>query len=172
MGDGMPESFRTRLMRWGCNFFPAYRGSGAWVTYIAADWREVQIRVPLSWQTRNYVGTIFGGSMYAAVDPFYMLMLINNLGPDYLVWDKSACIRFKKPGVSTLRARFVLEQAELDAIRVALESALTVDRVYHIDLTDESGEVRAWVDKTVNIRLKGTGKEAAAKEIKPWRVVV
>ena len=71
-----------------------------------------------------------------------------------------------------MRACFVLEQAELDAIRVALERAPKVDREYHIDLTDESGEVRAWVDKTVNIRLKGTGKEAAAKEIKPWRVVV
>ncbi len=161
----MPESFRTRLTRWGVNFFPAYRGSGGRVTYIASDWREVHIRVPLSWHTRNYVGTIFGGSIYAAVDPFYMLMLIHNLSPDYLVWDKSAFIRFKKPGVSTLRACFVLEQAEIDAICVALDSAPTVDREYHINLTDESGDVRAWVDKTVNIRLKGSGKEAATKEI-------
>jgi Domain of unknown function (DUF4442) len=152
----VPESLRTRLMRWVFNFFPAYRGSGAWVSYIASDWREVRIRLPLSWQTRNYVGTVFGGSMYAAVDPFYMIMLIHNLGPDYLVWDKSACIRFKKPGVSTLWARFVLEQAEVDAIRAALKQVPSIDREYHIDLTDESGEARAWVDKTVYIRLKGS----------------
>lgn len=162
----MPESLRTRLTRWGFNFFPAYRGTGAWVTYIAMDWREVIIRLPLSWQTRNYVGTIFGGSMYAAVDPFFMIMLIHNLGPDYLVWDKSACIRFKKPGVSTLWARFVLEQAELDAIHSALEHAPKVDREYHIDLTDEKGEVRAWVDKTVNIRLKDANKGVTAQEVK------
>jgi hypothetical protein len=162
MGACMPESMRTRLTRLGFNFFPAYRGTGAWVSYLASDWREVRVRLPLSWQTRNYVGTIFGGSMYAAVDPFYMIMLIHNLGPDYLVWDKAACIRFKKPGVSTLWARFVLEQAELDAIRTALESAPSVDREYHIDLTDESGEVQAWVDKTVYIRLKGSGIGAAA----------
>jgi hypothetical protein len=93
-----------------------------------------------------------------------MIMLIHNLGPDYLVWDKSACIRFKKPGVSTLWARFVLEQAELETIRAALESAPSIDREYHIDLTDEGGEVRAWVDKTVYIRLKRPGMGATAPE--------
>jgi hypothetical protein len=124
----MPESLRTRLTRWGFNFFPAYRGSGAWVSYIASDWREVRVRLPLSWQTRNYVGTIFGGSIYAAVDPFYMIMLIHNLGPGYLVWDKAACICFKRPGVSTLWARFALEQSEIDAIRAALENAPSIDR--------------------------------------------
>ena len=160
----MPESPRTWLMRWVFNFFPAYRGTGAWVSYIASDWREVCVRLPLSWQTRNYVGTIFGGSMYAAVDPFYMIMLIRNLGPAYLVWDKSACIRFKKPGVSTLSARFVLEQAELDDIRMALQSAPSVDRQYHIELIDKGGEVRAWVDKTVYIRLKEAEIGAASPQ--------
>jgi acyl-coenzyme A thioesterase PaaI-like protein len=150
----MPESPRTRLMRWVFNFFPAYRGTGAWVSYIASDWREVRVRLPLSWQTRNYVGTIFGGSIYAAVDPFYVIMLIHNLGSAYRVWDKAASIRFKKPGVSTLWARFVLDQAELDAICMALQTTSSVDRQYHIDLRDENGEARAWVDKTVYIRLK------------------
>jgi hypothetical protein len=79
----MPESMRTRLTRWVFNFFPAYRGSRAWVSYIASDWREVRVCLPLSWQTRNYVGAIFGGSMYAAVDPFYMIMLMHNLGPEW-----------------------------------------------------------------------------------------
>jgi hypothetical protein len=132
------------------------------VSYIASDWREVRVRLPLSWQTRNYVGTIFGGSMYAAVDPFYLIMLIQNLGPAYLVWDTSACIHFKKPGVSTLWARIVLDQTELDAIRMALESASSVDRHYHIDLIDKSGEARAWVDKTVYMRLKGSESGVAA----------
>ena len=87
-----------------------------------------------------------------------------NLGPAYLVWDKSACIRFKKPGVSTLSARFVLEQAELDEIRLALRSAASVDRQYHIDLFDKSGEVRAWVDKTVYICLKETESGVASSQ--------
>ena len=76
----MAESRHTRLQRWRFNFFPAYRGAGARITYIAADWREVRIKLPLNWLTRNYVGTIYGGSMYGAVDPIYMIMLIRLLG--------------------------------------------------------------------------------------------
>jgi len=150
----MPESWQTRLYRWGFNLFPAYRGSGAWITYIASDWREMRVKLPLSWQTRNYVGTIFGGSMYAAVDPMYMIMLIKNLGPDYRVWDKAASIRFRKPGRSTLYARFLLAQSELEAIRAGLQEKSHLDRVYHIDLKDDQGKVHATVQKTVYVAKK------------------
>jgi len=152
----MPESLATFAYRWGFNLYPAYRGTGAWITYIASDWREVRIRLPLSWQTRNYVGTIFGGSIYAAVDPFYMIMLIKNLGSSYVIWDKAATVRFKKPGVSTLYARFRLEEAELQDIRLQLEEQPNLDRLYHIDLVDGQGEPRAWVEKTIFIAKKGT----------------
>jgi hypothetical protein len=150
----MPESLATRLYRWAFNLYPAYRGTGAWVTYIASDWREIHVRLPLSWQTRNLVGTIFGGSIYAAVDPFYMIMLIKNLGSEYIVWDKAAAIRFKKPGVSTLFARCVLDETELNTIRTELEEQQKIDRQYHIDLMDGDGEVRAWVEKTIFIATK------------------
>jgi hypothetical protein len=150
----MRESLRTRLMRWGFNFFPAYRGTGGRVTYIASDWREVRIELPLNWRTYNYVGTIYGGSLYGAVDPFYMIMLIKLLGPEYVVWDKAASIRFKKPGRSTLYARFVVTDEELDAIRAALKSEPKVNRAYVVELTDAQGEVHAIVEKTLNIRRK------------------
>src|SRR5260370_10636464 len=97
-------------MRWKFNLFPAYRGTGGRITYISGDLREVRVKIPLSWRTRNYVGTIYGGSLYGAVDPMYMIMLIRILGPAYTVWDKAASIRFVKPGRSTLTARFVLTQ--------------------------------------------------------------
>src|SRR5512136_1645914 len=103
----MSESFKTRLTRWRLNFFPAYRGTGARITYIADDWREVRIKLPLNWRTRNYVGTIFGGSMYGAVDPIYMVMLIRSLGPGCVVWYKGATIQFKRPARSTLHACFM-----------------------------------------------------------------
>lgn len=150
----MHESLRSRLYRWGFNLFPAYCATGARITFISHDFREVRIKLPLSWQTRNYVGTIFGGSMYAAVDPVYMLMLIKNLGPDYVVWDKSACIRFRKPGRATLFARFVLEEGELDAIRSALTHSHSADRTYQVELTDKEGVVHASVEKVVYIRPK------------------
>src|SRR5262250_862262 len=100
----MAESFESRRLRWLFNWIPAYRGTGARVTYVASDFREVRVRLPLSWRTRNYVGTIFGGSLYGAVDPVYMIMLIKILGPGYTVWDKAATIRFLKPGRATLFA--------------------------------------------------------------------
>lgn len=148
----MTESFASRLLRWKFNLFPAYRGSGARVTYIAADFREVQVRLPLTWRSRNAVGTIFGGSMYAAVDPIYMIMLIQCLGRGYVVWDKSASIRFRKPGRTTLHATFRLDEAELDAIRSATATGEPVDRTYNVELLDAEGTVHASVEKVIYVR--------------------
>ncbi len=150
----MPESFRSMLTRWGFNLFPAYRRTGARITYIAADWLEARIKLPLNWRTRNYVGTIFGGSMYAAVDPIYMVMLIKLLGKGYVVWDKAATIQFKKPGRTALYARFVLSKEEIASIKDEVTRLPSVERVYHIDLTDADGVVHAAVDKTIYIRRK------------------
>ncbi len=152
----MPESFRSRLTRWGFNFFPAYRGTGARITYLAPDWSEVRIRVPLSWRTRNYVGTIYGGSMYGAVDPVYMLMLIKRLGAGYIVWDREATIRFRRPGRTALHARFVLPDAEVAAIRDALPApGDRIDRSWTVELRDAEGTVHATVEKVIHIRRNG-----------------
>lgn len=150
----MPESRATRLLRWKFNFFPAYRGTGGRVTYIADDFREVRVKLPLNWRTRNYVGTIFGGSLYGSVDPMLMIMLIRCLGPGYVVWDKAATIRFRRPGKSTLYATFRLEDAELDAIRAATANGDPVDRVYDVELVDAEGVVHASVEKTIYVRRK------------------
>lgn len=150
----MPESLRTKAERWGFNLFPAYWGTGARVTYIAADYREIRVELPLIWRTRNYVGTIFGGSIYAAVDPVYMIMLIKNLGRDYVVWDKSATVRFRKPARAKLHARFVLSAEELDEIRSKLALGDRIDRLYRVDLVDDAGTVHAEVDKTIHVRRR------------------
>lgn len=141
-------------MRWGFNLWPCYRGTGARVTFIAGDWREVRVKLPLSWRTRNYVGTIFGGSLYAAVDPFYMIMLMKNLGPDAVVWDKAASIRFRKPGRGTLTASFLLDEAELVEIRRLLLEQPKVDRSYTVQLVDREGVVHAEVEKVIHISLR------------------
>jgi hypothetical protein len=114
----------------------------------------MHVKLPLTWRTYNYVGTIYGGSMYAAFDPMYMYMLIQILGPDYVVWDKAAAIHFKKPGRTTLTARFVIDEAELEAIREALTHAPSVDRVYTVEVVDKEGVVHAIIEKTIYIRRK------------------
>jgi acyl-coenzyme A thioesterase PaaI-like protein len=150
----MRESLKTFLNRHAFNLWPCYRGTGGRVTFIAADWSEVRVRLPLSWRTRNYVGTIFGGSMYAAVDPFFMIMLIHRLGPDHQVWDKKGSIRYRRPGRGPLTARLALPPGEEEAIREALRGAKSVDRTYRVELVDEGGEVHAEVEKVVQVRLR------------------
>jgi acyl-coenzyme A thioesterase PaaI-like protein len=149
----MPESLKNHLMRRLYSLWPCYFGTGVRIKYIADDFREMRVDIPLDWRTRNYVGTIFGGSMYGAVDPPYMLMLIKNLGPGYEVWDKSANIRFRKPGRSTLHARFIMDEKELGQIS-ELTNQGPLDRVYSIDLTDDEGTVCATVEKTIHIRKR------------------
>jgi len=150
--QAVPESVVTRLQRLAFNLIPAYFGTGARIVYIARDWREVRVELPLSLRTRNYVGTIFGGSMYGAVDPVYMIMLMKHLGRGYVVWDKAAAIRFRRPGRSTLTARFTIDDAELHAIREALRHARSVERVYAVELIDSDGNVCATVEKTLYVR--------------------
>src|SRR5687767_14633761 len=133
----MPENFASKLDRWKFNLFPAYRGSGARVVYLADDYREMRVKIPLSWRTRNYVGTIYGGSMYAGIDPIYMLMLIKTLGKNYVVWDKAAKIRFKRPGREALYADFLLSAEELDEIKTLLETHKSIDRIYNVELKDK-----------------------------------
>lgn len=144
----------TKLFRWYFNFFPAYRGTGGWVTYISSDWKEVRVRLPLNWLTRNYVGTIYGGSIYGAADPMYMIMLIKILGPEYIVWDKAAFIQFKKPGKTTLFATFRISDAEIERIRTALESQPSMDCHYEVNWVDQAGVVRACLEKTIYIKRK------------------
>jgi len=164
----MPESWASRKMRWGFNLIPAFRGTGGRVTYIAGDFREARVRLPLNWRTRNYVGTIFGGSLYGAVDAMYMILLIRVLGPAYTVWDKAATIRFVKPGRSTLYARFLLEEEEIRTIRELLETAPSVDRIYRVDLADSGGVVYASVEKTIYIR-KNDGRSRERRDPLPGR---
>jgi hypothetical protein len=149
--QGSGESWRTRLWRWGFNFFPAYRATGGRVTYIAADWTEIHVTVPLNWRTRNYVKTIFGGSMYGAVDPFYMFMLIKLLGSEYVVWDKTAAIRFRRPGRERLFAKFVVTTADLAEIRNGVAKGGKYEKSYIVNLTSRSGEVHAIIEKGIHI---------------------
>src|SRR5215470_16056488 len=109
------------LRRW-INFWPPFLGAGIRVKRISPDLREVDVEMKLRWWNANYVGTHYGGSLYSMTDPFYMLMLLENLGSGYIVWDKAASIRFRKPGKGRMRAEFRLTQAQIDALRAQLET--------------------------------------------------
>jgi acyl-coenzyme A thioesterase PaaI-like protein len=157
-----PESRRTRWRRRYINLVPALRFAGARVTHYAGDASEIRAELRLGIWNRNVVGTIFGGALYTVADPFYMLLLIDRLGAEHVVWDKAATIRFLKPGRGTLFARFVIEDSEVEEIHRLLEHERSVDRVYRCELVDASGEVHAEVDKVVYIRRRDPERDAPA----------
>jgi hypothetical protein len=148
------ESLKTKIYKFGFNLFPAFRGTGGKVTFISGDFKEIHLKLPLNWRTKNYVGTIYGGSMYGSIDPIYMFMLLKTLGKQFIIWDKAASIRFIKPGRTTLYAKFTLSDTELSCIKQELNSNSKIDRVYQVELVDKDGVVYAKVDKTLHIRQK------------------
>jgi hypothetical protein len=121
---------------------------------LSADQKELHIELPLNWKTRNYVGTIYGGSMYGVVDGILMVMFINLLEREYIVWDKSGRIRYRRPGRSTLTAKFVISDTDLESIRERLVVVEKFDREFQVDLVDENDEVCAEVVKVLHFRRK------------------
>ena len=145
------QKFLDRLI----NYYGPYVGAGVKLVHMSKDFREARVEMPLTVYNKNYMGTQFGGSLYSMTDPWYMLMLIKNLGPDYIVWDKAAKIRFRKPGKGTLFAEFNLSGAEIAEIKRLAETERSIDRVYDLELKDKAGVVHAEIEKTIYIRKKG-----------------
>ena len=150
----MAESWRSRLARWRFNWFPAFWGTGAHITYIRADWLELRIRIPWNWRTRNYVGTIFGGSMFGALDGVHMVMLIKTLGPGYEIWDKRGAIRFRKPAREPLYATVRITSQEVAELRADAEANGRVERQFSVDLLSSRGEVHATCEKLLSVRRR------------------
>ena len=136
------------------NFWFPFIGSGIRITEVSPDFRTVVVRLKLHWWNRNYVGTQFGGSMFMMTDPFYMVMFLQNLGHDYIVWDKGATIRYLKPGRTDVIAQFTLTQEILDGVRKTLDIQEKMDWTTTVPIKDLNGEVVAEVDKIVYIRRK------------------
>jgi hypothetical protein len=136
------------------NRYPPFLGAGIRVPRVSEDLRTIEVHMPLHFWNRNYVGTHFGGSLYAMCDPFFMLILINNLGKDYVVWDKSAAIRFKKPGTGTMKAVFHIPPDRIDEIRALADAQGKVEPEFQVQVTDQEGNVIAEVDKLLYVRRK------------------
>jgi len=143
-----------RHMRMFLNLWPPFLGAGIRIRQLGPGWTEIDVEMKLRWWNRNYVGTHYGGSLYSMTDPFFMLMLIENLGKDYLVWDKSASIRFRKPGRGTVSASFRLSEQQIREIKQALNSQEKIERAFTVEVKDESGNVIAEVEKLLHVRKK------------------
>ena len=136
------------------NFWPPLLFSGIRVKAIARDWSRVEVELRLRWWNRNALGTMFGGSLFAMVDPFYPLMLQHHLGPGYAVWTKSAEVEFLAPGRGLARATTVLSQEEVERIRSAAESGESFLPSFSTEIRGLRGETIARVKSLVYVRQK------------------
>jgi len=144
-------------MKWFLNLYPPYLFTRTRVKHISPDWREVVVVLRKSFLTRNYVGTTFGGSLYAATDPFFMLMLVGILGiKDYIIWDKSSEIYFKKPVRSDVTYHFVITDQDLEKIRKDLEVQNKILPTFTVEGRDAEGDVCTIVKKVLYIRKKSS----------------
>jgi acyl-coenzyme A thioesterase PaaI-like protein len=147
-------------MRWFMTFYPPYLGAGVRVRHISDDFRDIKVSMGLGWYNRNYVGTQFGGSLYSMVDPFYMLMLMENLGRHYIVWDKAADIDFISPGKGPVFANFRIDETLLDEVRRQTANGEKYLPQLQVDIHDGAGTLVARVQKTLYVRLKPQARQA------------
>ena len=146
--------FGATGMRRLFNIWPPFLAAGIRVREISADFRSVTVELRAKLLNRNWVGTHFGGSLFSMTDPFYMIMMMQNLGREYIVWDKQASVRFLKPAKGTVTARFTLDPAEVDRAREATAAGDKYEPRFRVELVDAEGVVVADVEKTLYIRKK------------------
>lgn len=157
-----PDSWDPEALKERINRYPPYVGARIEVTHIADDASEIRVRMPLEEANTNLVGTHFGGSLYAMVDPHLMILLIRRLGSEYVVWDKSATIDFVRPGTGTVRATIRVTDAEVDAIRAATRDGEKHLPEWTLRIVDEDEETVATVVKKLYVRRKPRGSASRA----------
>jgi len=144
-----PALFR-RLM----NLWPPFFFNSIAVTEIASDWSLVTVRMRRKFWNRNFIGTHFGGNLFAMTDPFWMLMVLHRLGPDYVVLDKAASIEFVAPGRGDVYANFQIDDETIESLRSGAARGEKVLRWFKTDVVTQQGEVIAIVSKQIYVRRK------------------
>jgi acyl-coenzyme A thioesterase PaaI-like protein len=147
-------SVPPRIFRWALNLWPPFMGAGIRVRSITPDFRELVVEMPLRPYNRNAFGTHFGGSLYSMTDPFFVLMLWRNLGPDYVVWDRSACIDYVATGRSRVHAVLKLRDEDLRSIRSMTENGSKHLHLFHADVVDAEELLVARIEKLVYVRRR------------------
>jgi acyl-coenzyme A thioesterase PaaI-like protein len=146
--------FSARQLEKGMKWWPPFLGAGIRVKSLSDDFRDAVVELKLGRLNRNAVGTHFGGSLYAMTDPFFMIMLLKNLGGDYLVWDKSGSIEYVAPGRGTVSAHFHLSEKRIAEIRAQAAGGEKVLPEFEVYVKDAEGAIVARVRKVLYVRLK------------------
>jgi acyl-coenzyme A thioesterase PaaI-like protein len=142
-----------RLKAW-VNWWPPFLFGGVQLLQITDDWRYARVQLKLRWYNRNYVGTHFGGLLFAMTDPFWMILVMECLGPDYVVWDKAGKIDFISPGRSDVHAEFRVRDEDLSELKAAAAGGDKVLRWFTTEVRGPDDTLVARVQKQLYVRLK------------------
>lgn len=146
--------FSPKQFKWILNFYPPYLGAGVKVNYIKPDWSELKVSMKLRWYNRNAVGTHFGGSLYSMIDPHLMLLIMQRLGKNYIVWDKDASIDFLKPGKGKVSCVILVTQKDIDQIKQNTNSDKSFLPEFNLEIFDSENELVATVKKKLYVKRK------------------
>ncbi len=136
------------------NIYPPYWATGIHLDYISQDWKELTVSMKLRWYNKNAVGSHFGGSLYSMIDPHLMLMVMQLLGKDYIVWDKSAQIEYVSAAKTKVTAKICLTDKDIELIKQQTSSGVKYLPSFDIMILDESSNLVAKVQKTLYVRRK------------------
>lgn len=153
-----------RIFKVFFNLSPMYRRSTGRITSVTPDLSKIEIKIPISYKNKNYVGTIFGGSLFSATDPIYMVQLIQLLGTNYVVWDKSSVVKFKRPANSDAYSVFEFTEHELMDLKKEIDQKKEVDIVKLVHLTSNDGRLFCEIEKTIYVADKAYYKEKKKKK--------
>lgn len=150
------RSLKNSLLFKILNFYPPFLGAGVKVKKLNKMGTKIEVSMNLTRFNKNYVGTHFGGSLYSMCDPFYMLILIQLLGRDYIVWDKAATINFKNPGRGRVHAIFEIGEELFQSIKNKVDEEGKYEPILHVEVKDDEGRIVCEISKTLWIKRKAT----------------
>ena len=146
--------FSPKQLKRILNIYPPYLGAGVKVEYISDDWKELQVSMKRHWYNRNAVGTHFGGSLYSMIDPHLMLLLMQLLGKEYVVWDKSANIEFIKASKKKVSSLIKISDDEIEEIKRNTENGAKCFSKFLVEIKDQDDDLVARVEKVIYVREK------------------
>lgn len=151
------------FFKWFFNLSPMYRRTTGRLLYVSPGFLRVDVRIKRSYKNKNYVGTIFGGSLFAATDPIYMVQLIQILGNEYVVWDKSSRVHFKRPAVNDAYTAFEFTEEEIVSLKDEVKQTKELDLVKKLELKGKDGTLYCEIEKTIYVADKAFYKRKKGK---------
>lgn len=136
------------------NLYPPFLGAGIRLKRLSKDFMRAEVEMKLRWWNKNMMGTHFGGSLAAMADPFYALLIQQNIGKGFIVWDKAQTIRFKRPGIGKVTAIFEITPEFVEQIKSDMQKHEKMDYELPLYIRNEAGEIVCELMKTIHVRHK------------------